>query len=191
MLRKNKALTLIELLIVTAVLFVISLGIYATFSNGVKIWQRLNVNVPQEDLYILFDKFGSDIRNSLKFKNINFYGKNDEVSFAAIVGSQKLGRNTVGSISYFYDAGTGSVAREEKDFSDIYTAQKGAVREFSKDIKSLRFQYYSYDPLRKEYIWQSQWLEEDLPLAVWIEVEIEQAGEVFKFTKTVNIPVSG
>ncbi|MFA4991260.1 MAG: prepilin-type N-terminal cleavage/methylation domain-containing protein [Candidatus Omnitrophota bacterium] len=189
--RKNNGLTLVELLIVTAILFVISLGIYATFNNGVNIWQRLNGEVPQEDLYILFDKFGSDVRNCLRFKGIDFYGYEDEVGFAGIVDSAGLRGRTVGAISYFYDTQMSAAVRKEKDFSQVYADQGGAVREFSKNIKSLRFQYYSYDTVRKEYIWQDQWIKEGFPLAVCMEVEFTHGKEVLMFTKTVNIPVAG
>ncbi|MCX5692484.1 MAG: prepilin-type N-terminal cleavage/methylation domain-containing protein [Candidatus Omnitrophica bacterium] len=185
------AFTLIEMLIVTALLCVISLGIYSTFNNGIKIWQRLNKEVPEQDLYIFFDKFASDLRNSLKFKGINFSGMENQLDFAAIVNSPRLRKRTVGSISYFYDPKTGSAYKEERDFACVYAGARGVVREVLKNIKSLEFKYYSYDIERKEYIWQDRWLKENLPLAVWLEVEITDGDKVFKFSKTVNIPIAG
>jgi prepilin-type N-terminal cleavage/methylation domain-containing protein len=189
--KKNNAFTLIEMLIVTALLCVISLGIYSTFNSGIKIWQRLNKEVPEQDLYIFFDKFASDIRNSLKFKGINFSGTENQFDFAAIVNSPRMGKRTVGSISYFYDPKTEAVYKEERDFACVYAGGKGAIKEVLKNIKSLEFKYYSYDIERKEYIWQSGWVKESLPLAVWLQVEITDGDKVFKFSKTVNIPIVG
>jgi prepilin-type N-terminal cleavage/methylation domain-containing protein len=188
MLKKNNAFTLIELLIVTAILFVISICIYATFNNGIRIWQRLNQGAPEQDLYIFFDRFGSDIRNCLKFKNINFYGRESELSFAALVESDRLPKKTIGSISYFYDAQSGTAFRAEKDFSNIYAGEGGAARKLLSNVKSIKFQYYSYDALRKEYVWQTEWFKEGLPLAVWLEVELSNG---YKFSKTVNLPIAG
>jgi prepilin-type N-terminal cleavage/methylation domain-containing protein len=188
--KKNKAFTLIEMLIVTALLCVISLGIYSTFNSGIKIWQRLNKEVPEQDLYIFLDKFTSDIRNSVKFKAINFYGTENRLDFATIVNSSRMGKRTVGSVAYFYDPKTEMVYKEERDFSCIYAGDKGTVKEMLKNIKSLEFQYYSYNKEKKEYIWQNAWLKEGLPLAVWLQVEITDGDKVFKFNKTVNIPVA-
>jgi prepilin-type N-terminal cleavage/methylation domain-containing protein len=189
--KKNKAFTLIELLIVTALLCVISLGIYSTFNSGIKIWQRLNREMPEQDLYIFFDKFASDLRNSLKFKGINFSGMDNRFDFATIVNSPRMGKRTVGSVSYFYDPKTEAVYKEEKDFACVYAGGTGAVREMLKNIKSLEFQYYSYNIEKKEYIWQSGWFSEDLPLAVWLKVEIADGDKIFKFSKTVSIPAAG
>ena len=49
------AFTLIETLIVAAMVSVVALAIYSTFSSGVKIWQRLTKVLPDEDLNILKD----------------------------------------------------------------------------------------------------------------------------------------
>jgi prepilin-type N-terminal cleavage/methylation domain-containing protein len=189
--KKNNAFTLIEMLIVTALLCVISLGIYSTFNSGIKIWQRLNKEVPEQDLYIFFDKFASDLRNSLKFKAINFSGTQNRFDFATIVNSPRMGKRTVGSVSYYYDPKAEAVYKEERDFACVYAGGRGVVKEMLKNIKSLEFQYYSYDIEKKEYIWQDGWVKENLPLAVWLQVEIRDGDKVFKFSKTVNIPVAG
>jgi prepilin-type N-terminal cleavage/methylation domain-containing protein len=188
--KKNNAFTLIELLIVTALLCVISIGIYSTFNSGIKIWQRLNKEVPEQDVYIFFDKFASDLRNSLKFKGINFSGMENRFDFATIVNSTRMRQNTVGGVAYYYDPKAEAVYKEERDFACVYAGDKGVVKEMLKNIKSLEFQYYSYDSSKKEYIWQSVWFKENLPLAVWLQVEITDGEKVFKFSKTINIPVA-
>jgi len=189
--KKDKAFTLIELLIVTALLCVISLGLYSTFNSGVKIWQRLNKEAPEQDLYIFFDKFALDLRNSLKFKAINFSGTKSRLDFAEIVDSPRMRKDTVGGASYYYDPKTEAVYKEERDFACVYAGDRGVVKEMLKNIKSLEFKYYSYDTEKKEYIWQDMWFNDNLPLAVWSQVEIEDGDNILKFNKTVNIPVAG
>jgi prepilin-type N-terminal cleavage/methylation domain-containing protein len=189
--KRNKAFTLIELVIVSALLCVISLGLYSTFNSGIKIWQRLNKEAPEQDLYIFFDKFASDLKNSMKFKGINFFGAENRLDFATIVNSPRMRKNTVGSVSYYYNPKAEAAYKEEKDFACVYAGGIGVAKEMLKNIKSLEFRYYSYDKEKKEYIWQNGWFKEGLPLAVWLQVEITDGDQVFKFSKTVNIPLAG
>jgi hypothetical protein len=64
---------------------VVAFAIYASFNNGIKIWERVNKEIPGEDLNIFFDKFSVDLKNSFKFSGIKFSGKKNEVAFASIV----------------------------------------------------------------------------------------------------------
>jgi len=83
-LKQSKGFTLIELLIVTVILAVIAGAIFATFSAGIKIWQRTNEMLPQEDINIFSARLERDLRNVIKFSNLNFTGKEEKISFPAI-----------------------------------------------------------------------------------------------------------
>lgn len=187
----DKGFTLIELLIVTALLAVISLAIYATFNSGVKIWQRVNQQIPEEDLDIFLEKFALDLRNSFKFNGSNFLGEEKRFEFPTLVNSPGMNKKTVGKVIYLYDSESNIIKRNLLDFSQIYNGEEGTTQELLKNAKSLKFRYYLYDKEKKEYLWQDEWLKEDLPLAVRIELEFGNGTEIRKFTKTVNIPVSG
>ncbi len=187
----ERAFTLIELLIVSVMIPIIAFAIFSSFNNGIKIWQRINKEVPGEDLNIFFDKFSMDLRNSFEFSGIKFSGKNNEVGFASIVNSQRMDKITIGEVIYSYDDKNFLLAREQKDFSHIYGNKTGAARQLLKGVKSARFNYYFYDAQNKEYFWQDEWLKEGLPLSVRIELEVEQANRINKFIRTIDIPVSG
>ncbi len=186
-----KGFTLIELLIVSVMIPIVAFAIYASFNNGVKIWQRINKEIPGEDLNIFFDKFALDLRNSFKFSGIKFSGKKNAVGFASIINSQRMQKVTVGEVIYSYDSKNSVLTREQKDFSNIYSNEKGAIRQLLKGVKSARFRYYFYDAQNKEYFWDDEWLKEGLPLSVRVELEIEQGNQINKFIRTVSIPVSG
>jgi len=190
------------LLIVTALLAVISLAIYATFNSGVKIWQRVNKEIPEEDLDIFLEKFALDLRNSFKFNGFNFLGEEKRFEFPTLVNpvrnkfsngvnSPGMNKKTVGKVIYLYDSESSIIKRNLLDFSQIYNGEEGITQELLKNVKSLKFRYYLYDKEKKEYLWQDEWLKEDLPLAVRIELEFGNGTEIREFTKTVNIPVSG
>lgn len=190
--RKNKSgFTLIELLLVVSMLAIVSLSIYATFNNGIKIWQKINRTLPEEDLVILFDKFTSDLNNSLNFDSIKFLGTEGKVELATLVNSPRLQVRTVGKVIYSYDSEAETISREQRDFSHIHSNGEGPVTDTIKNVKFFKFKYYIYDLEKKQYLWQDEWLKEGLPLAVRIELEIEDGSQINKFTRTVSIPISG
>ena len=183
--------TFIELILVTAILAVVSLAIYTTFNNGIKIWQRINKQLPEEDVDIFFDKFARDLRNTSKFRGINFIGKEDRIEFASLINSRQLKKRTVGQVIYFYDTSVGILKREQRDFSQVFTGQEGLVTWALINFKSLKLQYYVYDREKKEYLWQEECLTGTMPLAVRIDLELKDGTQIHKFTKTVSIPISG
>lgn len=186
---KECAFTLIEILLVSAMLTVVGLAIYATFNNGVKIWQRVNKEMPQEDLGIFFEKFRADLRNSLAFKDIGFLGTVHGIEFPTLIDSRRLDKRTVGKVIYSYDPVSGIVEREEKDFSHIYSGHEGIVTQSLKGISFFEFQYYSYDKEEKEYVWQGEWEKENLPLAVRIGLKFDKVFQDDNFTKTISVPL--
>lgn len=181
--------TLIEMLMVTSMLFVISLAIYATFNNGIKIWQRINVKVPEENLNIFLDKFSRDLRNSFIFAGLNFSGQEEKLEFASLVSSLHLNKRTVGKVIYSYDSGEKTFSRQQKDYAQIYSEESDENIQSLENIKSLNFQYYIYDKEKKEYFWQDGSLD-NMPLAVRVVLELDNGTRIIKFIKTVSIPVS-
>ena len=186
----RSALTLIELAVVTAMLSIISLAIYANFNSGIKLWQVVNKDLPEEEINILFDKFTFDIKNSIRFKNIRFIGQVDKVEFATILDSPELGNRSVGKVVYLYDDYSKVLSRIQKDYSQVYSDRKGLVRELVRGVDSLRFRYYLYDRDIKKYIWQDYWDTDRMPLAVRISIKLSEGSKVEGFVKTVSLPIS-
>jgi hypothetical protein len=173
------------------IISVVALAVYATLNNGLKIWQRINQVLPEEDLDIFFDRFALDLRNTFKFTGIAFLGKEDRLQFATLVNSPRLQATTVGELIYSYDDEAKALNREQRDFSQIYTENNGVIQQLISNIKSFKFLYYVYDVGKKEYLWQEESSKEDLPLAVRMELELLHGNKTKKITRTVGIPVSG
>ncbi|MCM8782371.1 MAG: prepilin-type N-terminal cleavage/methylation domain-containing protein [Candidatus Omnitrophica bacterium] len=184
-----KGFTLLEMLIVSAILSVVALAIYASLNNGIKIWQMVNKTLPEEDLNIFFDKFSLDIRNAFKFAGINFLGTKDALEFPTLVNSPRLQKRTVGKVIYTYVPRNRMLNRYQVDFDGVYSGEtdRGLLQSL-KNVTSLNFQYYFYDKERKEYLWQDEWLKGGLPLAIKVEMEFDNGRETKKFAKTVGIP---
>ncbi len=188
--RNNLGFTLIEMLIVTAIISVISLAIFSTFDNGIKIWQRVNNPLPGEDVAIFLNKFERDLRNTFRFAGIEFVGEKDRLEFASLVTSRNLQKTTVGGIIYSYDILNETLKRTEKDFSQIYSDEKGRIAQVLAKIRDLKFQYYYYNDEKKEFQWEDSWHKEGFPLAVRLELKINNDRETEKHVKTVSLPVS-
>lgn len=182
--------TLIEMLVVSSMIVVISLAIYSSFSNGLKIWERANKTIPEEDLNILFDRFTADVRNSFNFEGIEFVGEDDRLEFITLVESKRLGFKSVGQVRYYYDSISGAIKKEVRDFSHIYRDDEGVIKYITKSVKSVKFFYYILDPEKKSYFWLEETDDGVLPSAIRMVVELKDEDEIVEFTKTVNIPLT-
>lgn len=182
--------TFIELILVITLLSVVSLAMFAVFNNGIKIWQRINKQLPQEDIAIFLDKFNRDLRNSFEFEGIKFTGGRQEISFATLVSSRQLGCRTVGRVTYSYQPFEARLSRRQDDFSQAFSSQENEFSQPLNNIKSLKFQYYFYNQDAKEYLWLDDWGKDSLPLAVRIELETGDTGQIRKFTQTVGLPLA-
>ncbi len=180
--------TLIEVLIVTLILSIISLAIFSTFSNGLKIYNRINSEVTLEDLVIFLDRLGQDLRNSLNFSTINFTGKAEELEFAGITNSHRMQKRTVGKIKYVFDSSAEELSRFAGDYSLVYNQEWLSSRQTLEKIKSCIFSYYYYDNQTKEFSWLPEWNKAGLPVALRLELGLKDKPED-KFIRTFNIPV--
>lgn len=185
----RKAFTLIELLVVTVIVSVISLAIYTTLSSGLKIWKRASVSLPQEELYIFFDKFSLDVRNSFKYANAKFAGSEEKFEFPSFVEMPLVKARTIGRVVYAYDSGDGILTRVLQDYSDVYTSGDGYVQQAIDNIRSFRFLYYAYIKEKNEYVWQERWEKEEPPLAIRMEIEFKDEQDTPQ-VRTVSFPVA-
>jgi prepilin-type N-terminal cleavage/methylation domain-containing protein len=189
----SKGFTLLEMLIVLVLVSLVGLVIASTLSNGIKIWQRLNQSVEQEEINIFFEYLTGELHSTFAFSTIGFQGAEDKVSFATIVTSKNLGcvqTGAVGEVVYVYDEISKQLTKEERDYSQIYKGTSGSKRDLLKNLESLKFSYYFYDKEMDEYIWAEEWEEEGLPLAIRVELEFGDGRKIKKITRTIDIPIS-
>jgi len=192
--------TLVELVLVTAILAVIGMAVYGTFSNGINIWKKVTEDSVTEDISLFFEKISFDLRNSFKLTGMRFKGERTHVSFPLRIkysGENGI-ESTIGQITYSLDKRRKTLKRGEKSYSEFYRKKAGSTRILSESISSLQFKYYVYDEKYKKYSWVTHWQERDetfgiqveerLPLIVKVEVGIPSEKGEQTFIKTVQLP---
>lgn len=189
--KKSNGFTLVELLIVSALISIIGLAVYSVLSSGIRIWQRVNIEMPTQDLNIFLDKFSLDLRNSIEYKDLNFIGSKDQFEFATLLENSHFGGRTPAKVRYYYNYREKKLYREELDYSQIFNGDREDGTESLANIESLQFSYYFYDKESNAYSWLDKWPHEILPAAVRIEMKLNGVNQNNSFTKTVTIPISG
>ncbi len=191
---KNKiksGFTLVEMLIVTVILAITSLAIFSTFSNGIKIYNRINSEATLADLAIFSDRFGQELRNSVNFTPIKFVGKKDELEFATLVNSPRMQKRSLGRVKYGWESSRERLMRFTGDYSGVYNQEDLSLRQSLDQVKSAVFSYYYFDNLTRDFAWAEEWNKGYLPSAVRMELELFQAGSEVKLVRTFDIPTAG
>ena len=182
------------------ILVVVGLAVYGTFASGLNIWKRITQQSQPEDINVFFEKITFDLRNSFKLSGIRFRGDKSKVSFPTrtkYMDDGLLGES-IGQVTYTFNGRTKTVEQNAASYSDVFYKRPGQKRELAKDIRSLRFEYFTYDPDRKEFAWVSNWqdddlpfgveTEENLPLIVKVELSVKDGGREREYVRTVPIP---
>ncbi|MFH0796389.1 MAG: prepilin-type N-terminal cleavage/methylation domain-containing protein [Candidatus Omnitrophota bacterium] len=166
----KRGFTLMEMLFVSVLLGIIGIAVFTTLNNGLKIWQVLTRESPEEDFLIFSEKFSRDLKNGLRYTGMKFEGTPERVSFPAIITLPGTKNNTgIGQVTYFFDTLTQSVKKSQAGYSEVYQHKKPPEQILVKNIKNLTFCYYVYDEDAKLYKWKDKWQEEKkLPVSVKI-----------------------
>ena len=191
-----------ELILVSVILSVVGMAVYTAFSNGIRLWKRVNQESPQKDASMFFAKISYDLRSLVRHSAVSFSGKPDSISFAAFVvsGTEEDTKKNLGMVSYYFEKKKDAVAREQSNYSQLYLSERGSVRWLLRGVDSLTFRYYCYDPENEEYIWLDAWdadeappgmkVDEALPLSVMVEIKLDECQDE-KFRAIVPVPAGG
>ena len=182
------AFTLIEMLIVTVILSVVSLAIYSTFSSGIRIWKRVSASPAYEDQAIFFDRLGHDLRNAVALQAIPLMGSDEQLEFPVIADSPRMKVRTVARTSYVYEPGSGAIKRWQDDYSAIFTGRQDLTRTVLSGVADVKISYYFFNKDEKEFAWADRWTQADFPLAVRVELEFDAAHGGGSVIRTFAVP---
>lgn len=121
---EKQSFTLIEALIVTAIMAVVASAIGACLAGGLKAWDSTRDFMEVEtDALMDLERFRSDLVNSTHFHDIEFTGEKTSVSFPLLTvpgsGNDRDPEiRRTGTVKYFFDDGNKALYRKQWFYPD-------------------------------------------------------------------------
>lgn len=190
------AFTLIEMLIVTAILGVVIAAIVACLAGGLRVWEsaRRFDKVETEAMFALA-AVQKDVMNAIPFYALPFRGSPDGMAFPCLVSvlSGEGGEEVaVGTAAYRLDYGRGRLIRRAWAFPRPEPPEQNAETVAGR-VRNARL-WYAPDPADRTASggaqWQDIWRDaSNLPRRVRIDLGLDDEGETRTFSRTFVIPV--
>ena len=193
----KSAFTLIEVLLVVSLLAVISIAVFNTFLNGMKIWNKSYRAIFEEDILVFFEKINMDLRNVVRYSQIRFEGDKNHLTFATLVKVPSDPRrvfkeesyvNEIGRVEYYFDETDRAIVRRQAGYGQTFKNKFEPPRRLANTVNFLRFMYFY--KTAEGYTMQKEG-ENIIPAAVGIEVEYGYEKDRRRMTKFIEIPIGG
>ncbi|OGX54722.1 MAG: hypothetical protein A2306_11275 [Omnitrophica WOR_2 bacterium RIFOXYB2_FULL_38_16] len=196
-LENKSAMTLIEILIVTSLIAVISVAIYSCLSSGIRVWQESNRLVVEEDIAMFFDKISKDLRNVYSYSRIKPQGDVFRFSFPAIVytkADKGSGHpegsyvDQLGKVEYYFDPISDSIYRRQANYSQAVSEQYSRESKIVGSVERLKFTYFVLTP--EGEITKNEILDY-IPSAIEVLVVFKDSRGERSMRKFIDIPIGG
>lgn len=197
---RKKGLTLVEVALTVVLASMIALAIYATLSYGLKISQRVQGRMAEEDAAFFFTQMSEELQNSFKYPALKFTGHPTSVVFPTIISDRVAYSQTgqgPGLVRYFFNAEKGAVEKAHSSYSDIYENRESATRPVVSGVETLNFSYCFFNQENEEYLWSQAWppqegesSDPDFPLAVRVVLAFRERGRLYEYKQTFILPLA-
>ncbi len=195
-LKKQTALTLVEVLLVSAMIGVVSLALYQALSNGLRIWERSRVSCVEEDAMFFLDKLTMDLRNAFTFSLFEFEGEQDRIVFSTIVAVPMAASGSdeavvyidqIGRVEYGFDAERKAVFRRQANYGQAVKNEFGPRQVLANPVISVSFKYFMRGELGLS---ERQLDQEGLPEAVEVLLQYTDIhGQTQEMRRMINLPL--
>ena len=197
----KKGLTLVELALTVALASMIALAVYATLSNGIRIWQEVSTAPAVEDAAIFFQKITEELENGFKYPGIRFEGGPTRIAFATMIHDRLQYAETgqgIGEVFYAFDNSAATLNKGQLTSSDIFQGRQPLFSPVLTKVNNIALSYYFFDKEKKTYLWQPDWPPQegtpdylDSPLAVGISISLNDGKKTYAYNETVFLLPSG
>ncbi|MBU0468379.1 MAG: prepilin-type N-terminal cleavage/methylation domain-containing protein [Candidatus Omnitrophica bacterium] len=193
----RSAMTLIEILIVTSLIAIISVAIYSCLSSGIRVWQEANRLVVEEDIAIFFDKISKDLRNVYSYSRIKPHGDVFKFSFPTIVytkadkGSghpENAYIDQLGKVEYYFDPISDNIYRRQANYSQAISEKYSKESKIVGSVERIKFTYFVLTP--EGEIAKNEILDY-IPSAVEVLVVFKDSRGERSMRKFIDIPIGG
>jgi len=180
--KQKNGFTFIEILIAVLMISILATAVYATFAQGLKLWQRAGQEQPALEMELFLEKVISDLRNALLYDSSAFSGDGRFLQFyrlaarsvSAETGSPEEKISVPVRLRYEANPEAKIVLRKEESYPRIlFPKTELPVQEkvVASGIGLCLFEYYGWDEHRKIFEWRKRWIESYLPVAVKVSLE--------------------
>jgi|GEM_PF-933648 len=193
--RRLRGFTLVELLVSIALLTIVSGVVFATFSGGIRVWERIQA-VGQEDQWVQigFEQFRTDLRNAKHFGPVGFHGSYDMVSVPALVpAAPDSDQLEPGELGYYYDSNRRRVCRASFPYRMLRRRRlRDECTTVLSQVERVKLSYYALNPKTGEGGWTGSWESTDPPLAVKMDIRYYDPSTRRPVDRSlvVNVPLS-
>lgn len=194
---KRNGFTFIEMLLAVSLVGLISLALYQSLSNGLRIWKHAQRFVVEEDIGIFLEKISHDLRNTFQYSLISFDGKENKIAFPTIVRTledkkRAFGRTNyidqIGKAEYSFDKAHKTIFRRQANYGQAMEEDYGVERLLVKPVHSLKFFYYYIEDGKYE---EKREVADLMPFAVRVEIEFfEDTGQKRIMERVIPLPVN-
>ncbi len=190
--RSRAGFSLVELLLVMALLPIVFYTVFSNFSVGMRVWKSVNTPTPIEDLEIFYHKMRTDLENTFLYQTVPFEGSSEEVSFATFLSTvpELGGEHGIGQVRLYYDPNLKAIIRQAKNISELYKEHEGKKTVLLREVGAFQLSYYIYDDADKTYTWADAWKADPKKLPVAIQIQYTHKGSQIQ-TKSYFLPTGG
>jgi len=190
------AMTLMEVLIVVSLVSAVCLAIYSSLANGIKVWERSQKLIIEEDIAIFFEKINRDLQNVYQYSLIDFKGNNRNFSFPTMIKFLPDKRSQfndqqfieqMGKVEYYFDGISRNLYKRQASYGQALNQKFGDPRVIISNIDDIIFKYV-YVTEAGEFF--SDQILEVLPMGVVVEVHFLDDEEKRVLRKIMDIPVN-
>ena len=192
--RLNRGFTLVELLVVAAILAVVTAVLGACISAGVRVLASARAfNTGGADASLALDLIEKDLMNTYVFYAVPFVGEPQAARFPTLVPPRGAdGRpgegDAVGTVSYAFDRTSGTLRRSRWQFPPAAAPTEVREEAIVSDLRSVDWSYAGASS-GPEASWKRQWDNPtNLPVRVRVELTFGDAESVVH-ARSVVLPV--
>ena len=185
----RRAFTLIEMLVVTAVMGLVIACVGACLAGGIRVWESTRTfNRVESEVYYALHVMERDLHNTFAFHGVPFSGGSGAATFPAwYLAPEAEAVRRIGAVQYTFDPYAGVLLRGHWAFPDSPNALSGEP--LIQGVRRFGLRYRGGAPGRLGG-WQEQWSDPtNHPHAVEVSIAMEGRDDTEPYEKTIVMPV--
>lgn len=148
---KQRGFSLMEILVVVSLIAGLGLASFMCLSNGLKLWQRSQDIITEEDCLVFFDQFTQDVRNAFQTTQLQFDANEFSINFPTLVfmdfdrrsmhASQQDGWQ-IGKVLYIFDIENKAIIRKQAHYGQALKNIWGSEKKVLSNVQHMSLLYF-------------------------------------------------